>query len=91
MTFASRTYSLVGAFSVIVQPVVEPMDRFTALLLLLLLGRDLLGEECLDTRGQEAEQLLARSKPRLRGHLEMSHFLVNNSTRGQFNQENSAK
>ena len=29
MTFASRT--LVGAFSVIVQPVVEPMDRFSPL------------------------------------------------------------
>ena len=26
--------ALVGAFSVIVQPVVEPMDRFTALLLI---------------------------------------------------------
>ena len=32
MTFAfNQEKALVGAFSVIVQPVVEPMDRFTAL------------------------------------------------------------
>ena len=29
--------ALVGTFSVIVQPVVEPMDRFTALLLILII------------------------------------------------------
>ena len=31
--------ALVGAFSVIVQPVVEPMDRFTALLIALVVTR----------------------------------------------------
>ena len=36
--------ALVGAFSVIVQPVVEPMDRFTALLLLLAVSRGILRE-----------------------------------------------
>ena len=32
--------ALVGAFSVIVQPVVEPMDRFTALVMTLVLITD---------------------------------------------------
>ena len=36
--------ALIGAFSVIVQPVVELMDRFTALLLAHLLGRHTEGD-----------------------------------------------
>ena len=32
--------ALVGAFSVIVQPVVEPMDRFEALFVTMLIGGD---------------------------------------------------
>ena len=41
--------ALVGAFSVIVQPVVEPMDRFAALVLLLTGDRHLGRGPTLDT------------------------------------------
>ena len=35
ITAFNQEKALVGAFSVIVQPVVEPMDRFTALVIVL--------------------------------------------------------
>ena len=52
--------ALVGAFSVIVQPVVEPMDRFTALLrtgdLVISVG----DEECLESTAAQLRNTIRR-------------------------------
>ena len=52
--------ALVGSFSVIVQPVVEPMDRFTALL-----GRHKYGDWGLVTSSHERDKFHARTRARL--------------------------
>ena len=47
--------ALVGAFSVIVQPVVEPMDRFAALVGMVRVNMSCPGGDCAEDRQEPAE------------------------------------
>ena len=60
--------ALVGAFSVIVQPVVEPMDRFTALL-----GTNQATMETMNLTGHAASAALATAPPDNTFYSPLSH------------------